>query len=484
MFNSRLRNIVVLTILALAILAPRVFTLGRFLTADEKRWQANVNGFVMKLARGDGAHLLQQPHPGITTQWLAAPAIYSDSWATRKLPLVLGQSILVAISGYFLWRLWGKWPAVIGTLALSLDPLFIAHTRIYAMDSLLAQFCLLSILTLLLWRHINEKRYLVFSGMAAAAALLSKLSGVILVPFVILIIIWWAYPKISEIIKNVSLWLTGYIIAAIAILPSFLFRPLGILGDFMELFRSDEYTAAHKGGEWYYAGTLWFFSTPLHFLAVIAAVILLIYFIFYGKNRQLRDQFLIFLAFIALFTILITIGAKKGDRYILPVFTIFDTLAAAGVAGVATLRLSTRTVLMATYILSALLLWQAVDIYRIHPYTLAYANPLTKAFLGNRRLGWGEGLDLAAEYINSKPQADSIKVASYYPVEFSYRFRGEAVPVHQWENDKVDYVVLYRAMLQRGSDAWETDVWQHFQTQTPEKVFKLNGIDYVWVYKK
>lgn len=41
------------------------------------------------------------------------------------------------------------------------------------------------------------------------------------------------------------------------------------------------------------------------------------------------------------------------------------------------------------------------------------------------QIGWGEGLDQAARYLNSKPNAKELKVSTYYPSgPFSYFFDG------------------------------------------------------------
>ena len=149
-------------ILLLSLFLPRVLNLSAFQTADEKRWVSNTVGFITNLAHGDLSHLMQQPHPGITTQWLGSATVFSSSWAIRKLPLVLAQSLLVLLIGYSLLRLLDQRTAYISTLLLALNPLLIAHTRIYAMDSLLSLFLLLSILLLFLWSKTNSRRYIAF----------------------------------------------------------------------------------------------------------------------------------------------------------------------------------------------------------------------------------------------------------------------------------------------------------------------------------
>ena len=92
------------------------------------------------------------------------------------------------------------------------------------------------------------------------------------------------------------------------------------------------------------------------------------------------------------------------------------------------------------------------------------------------------GLDLAAAYLNTKPNATQLKIATYYPEEVAPYFAGETVPAHQHEEDSVDYVLIYRAMFGRG-EAYETDVVRAWQTKTPEKIISIGGLPMVWIYK-
>src|SRR5687768_738105 len=111
-------TIAIVGFLIVITLLPRILDLETFLTADERRWHSNVTVFTKNVSLLEWKHLLQLPHPGITLQWLAATAAHSDSWAIRKLPLAIGESLLIMSIGYIFWRLWGSWPAVLLTALL------------------------------------------------------------------------------------------------------------------------------------------------------------------------------------------------------------------------------------------------------------------------------------------------------------------------------------------------------------------------------
>ncbi len=486
----------VIALLAVAVLAPRVFDLDAFMTADEKIWIANTQGFTKNLALGRWGELMQQAHPGITTQWLGALAAGSSSLAAQKLPLVLGQAVPIGLIGYIFYRLWGGRPAVLLTLLLAFNPFLVAHTRVYAMDSLLAFWLLLSCGCLLLWQKTNALRYLSFSAAAGALAVLSKLTGVIIIPFALLFTGWRAIRQKTSpasFIRLSLLWLGVFVLTAILVLPPLIFDLPGIFRLLQDFFPSETARATHgsPSGYLYYIYTLLFFSTPLHMTALIILLPATLWYFLPSRHARRKKtgggatlQVSAFVLFIILFTVQMTLAAKKGDRYLLPAFLFLDALVALTFFHLLNQFKTRRLLLVTGYALLIIgLLWQAADIIRLHPHTLAYVNPLTKPFYGNRRLGWGEGLDLAARYLNSKTNAEKLTAASIYPAEFAYKFRGNTTPLNHYEAGNADYVILYRSLLQRGPDAWHTDILNNFSDKTPEKIITLNNIDYVWIYK-
>ena len=478
MARKRVTEICLATVLLLVVMFPRVLDLDATRSPDEKRWIANTAGFTAKLAHGQLDQLVRQPHPGITTQWLGALTIGHDDWAVKKLPIVLGQVLLIVAGGYLFGRLWGKTAGLAVILTLTLNPLLYAHTRVYAMDSLLALFSLLSLALLLLWRQNGSRHYLIAAGVTGAAAFLSKLPGIIILPFTLALFAYWAVKErqLKPWLQVTGYWSLAFLIGLAIILPSFALAPQSVIGDFTELFRSDDYVKLHQFGYTYYLRSLAFFSSPVHWLGVLILGLFLT-----NKRAGKREQLIILLLFGILFAIEMTLGAKKGDRYILPSFVMLDVIAAFGFGWLWSLK--KRTVLQTVLFgLAALaLIWQALIIWQTHPHTLSYVNPLTSSYFGEQRHGWGEGFKLAADYLNAKPNVSELKAASYFPNEFSPYFDGETVAMHKHDEESVDYVVLYRAMFERGQDAWETDVLNQYVNKKPETVITISGIDMIWV---
>lgn len=189
-----------------------------------------------------------------------------------------------------------------------------------------------------------------------------------------------------------------------------------------------------------------------------------------------------------MFFLEIQYSIKKGDRYMLPVFLGFDILTTLSIA-------TAYAMAKQKYLKNIILIvcitgigFQAHEAIRLHPYLLAYRNPLFSSVAQGRTMGWGEGLDLAAYYLNTKPNAEHLLVAAYYEGSFAYHFKGQFTSAERLGKESAeeigaDYVVLYRTMEGRAPERWETKVLKDYASKTPEKIITLNGEQYVWIYK-
>jgi hypothetical protein len=135
-------------------------------------------------------------------------------------------------------------------------------------------------------------------------------------------------------------------------------------------------------------------------------------------------------------------------------------------------------------------LWQLAAVLQTYPYYLTYYNPL----MGGSAIapevmmiGWGEGLDQAASYLNTKAEADKLRVITWYPDgSFSYFFDGKATGSEaEWEATRealasFDYAVLYANQWQRYLPFPQfVDFFARFQ---PEKTIWIDGLEYIRIY--
>ncbi|MDX1522355.1 MAG: hypothetical protein R3264_12070, partial [Anaerolineae bacterium] len=117
-------------------------------------------------------------------------------------------------------------------------------------------------------------------------------------------------------------------------------------------------------------------------------------------------------------------------------------------------------------------------------YYLTYFSPLLG---GPRRaaettlMGWGEGMEQVAAYLNTKPDAENLYVASTPSQTLLPYFDGTGE--NFYTNDvafRADYVVLYLAQMQRLAPSPE--IVNYFAGQEPEKIISIQGVPYARVY--
>jgi 4-amino-4-deoxy-L-arabinose transferase-like glycosyltransferase len=197
---------------------------------------------------------------------------------------------------------------------------------------------------------------------------------------------------------------------------------------------------------------------------------------------------LILLAYVLLYTLLVTYGGKKQDRYILPAFPALAMLATIGYLYAA--RLGLRAAWRKWLLPAALVLFQILLVIPYYPYYFTYYNSFAgSAWATNTiQVGWGEGLNEAATYLNTLPNAESTKVVSWYSTTFEPYFTGESI--YELDDEKIsrsakpglaaDYVVLYVNQVQR--EIPTLGALQYFQSVSPVYTVTLQGIDYAWVY--
>ena len=236
-------------------------------------------------------------------------------------------------------------------------------------------------------------------------------------------------------------------------------------------------------------------STPLMLpLALIGCILL-------WKRRKHSEetsrQFQMALALIAgvlLFTLCLSATSKKFSRYLLPAFPMLEILAAIGLVQgfkwVSTVLRARFGIQQAALYKNALVVIACVGFFFIqvfpvlarHPYYGTYYNPCWKVTDITKIITVGEasGLDLAAKYLNEKPDARELVVqVSPLATEFvHYYFHGRVYRSDRQTNLSPDYEVVYIRDSQIGRVP---------QTGTLngdlEKLITLNGIDHVWIYK-
>ncbi len=218
-----------------------------------------------------------------------------------------------------------------------------------------------------------------------------------------------------------------------------------------------------------------------------------------AQNSKLKTQnskliwLLILLGYVILYALLVTYGGKKQDRYLLPAFPAIAMLAALGYAFLLTAaRRGHESPPGWLWLLpGSVLLLQVLMVLPSYPYYFSYYNPLAGGGPAAARLiqvGWGEGLNEAADYLNTLPDSESANVTSWYSTTFEPYFHGHAI--YKIDDEKIsrspkpglaaDYVVFYINQTQRRLPS--DGALAYFQRAEPLHTVVLNGLPYAWIY--
>ena len=251
----------------------------------------------------------------------------------------------------------------------------------------------------------------------------------------------------------------------------------------------------HDPGWLFYPFVLTIKSTPLILpLAIVGCVLL-------WRHRKHTEETtrhfktgLALVIGVVLFTVCLSATGKKFSRYLLPVFPMLEILSAIGfVAGLkwcyAALRSHFGTEETAKY-KTALAVLACVGFFLIqvfpvlarHPYYGTYYNLCWKGTDITKIITVGDasGLDIAANYLNQKPNAHGLRVqVSLLATEIvGYYFQGFVFTKAIETLLTTDYEVVYIRDSQIGRVP---------QTGTLngelEAVITLNGIEHVWIYR-
>jgi hypothetical protein len=538
-----LMKLVGIILILLAIVLPRIIALDRFVTPDEDKWLYRSANFYYALGQRDFASTAPTGHPGVTTMWagvagfLARYPEYRGSGLgqvfrppkldryLRKIAqvppleilvasryfIVLGIAIVLVLGFFYAQSLIGTPAAVLGFLLIAFDPFHIALTRILHTDGTLSGLLFLSLLAFISYLHRRNIFDLIVSGIAAGLGCLTKSPGFIIIPTVGLITLLdfaRTFSKHEEIRLSRRIW--GYLWPLIAwgsvallffilLWPAMWVAPQQTLTSVLS--QAQGYAEEGHNTPIFFNGTIsengelgieFFYFYPLTYLwrsTPVVLIGLLGVIVGYIKKREplnrpvTRMTVFGLLIFVFIFTIFMTLGTKKFDRYLLPVYAPLDIIAAIGWVTLVhwlaekahrpALRYGTSLIYVA--IIGLQMFWSL----NTFPYYFSYYNPLmggSKKAPEVMQIGWGEGIDQAARYLNSKPNAINFRVNTwYFEGSFSYFYN----PIHTYTTN-ADYAVIYIHQWQRYTPK---ELLDYLSSKTPEHTIWINGIEYVRIYK-
>lgn len=472
--------------------------------------------------------------PDYLAQVTTRPSVSLEYLAPARLPTAILTALGIVVVYLLLRRLFDTLPALLSAMLLALDPFYLAHSRVIHHDALATCFTLIALLAFLgyVWRH-QSVLWLILSGVSAGLAFLSKGSALFLIPFMGSILLWaiWAdvrqQPKTwrRALMGRVGVGLVWFAIALIVFIvfwPAMWVEPVATVSSMLDKAIGYAQEAHTKGnyflgqpvadpGLLFYPLALLFRTTPISLLGFLLFVVQLVLYARRHGFSSLIDSAgiqvqLSLLLYLVIFTLFMGAGSKKFDRYLLPAFPVVDILAGIAIAGAARSIATgteaktdadsgtaiTRQPLptVAWIVVTAVLLMQGLASLPQQPYYLSAYNALVGGpWLAMRIIlvGWGEGLEQAAAYLNQQPEVEDMRVSQFYYRDFATFFKGQGQKLRDdnpdnpvpWQGS--DYVVFYiNQVLRQIPDEATVD---YFQAQTPEYSFSRNGIPYVQVYR-
>jgi hypothetical protein len=522
---TRLRTASLVLVVALGTfivaLYPRWINTGGYLTTDEGNWMGRTALFTRALVDGDPWGTYQSGHPGVMTMWLSLIGMgperalalveyvrpdglekapnYLETLRLARRPFAVLTAAATVIVALLAWRLFGAGPAMLTAVLLGLDPFFLAHSVVAHVDSNVTTWITTCILAALIYFWAGGGRwYLALSGAAAGLAFLSKAPSAFLPLFIPLVALGAlvarraiAKPKawLGLAIAGLT-WGMLALVVAMTLWPSFRGDPIGTLRemvDYTEAVGGSDHENFFFGqpvgdpGPIYYLVCLGFRLSPVSMLGLLLLIVVpLVRRRLLPPGGAIRIAYLV--AFCVLFVGMMSLAPKKFDRYLLPIFPVLQILAAVGFWITLRWLLSQRLNRVMPAVLVVIGALQVLPAAIVYPYYLAYYNPLLGGGPAARRsivVGWGEGLDLVMQHLNTKSDAERLTVAGFYPRVMAAQFKGSILSPKQYDEAMADYIVLYVNAMQR-------DLADRLRTVTrgkrTEMVVRINGIEYARLF--
>lgn len=199
------------------------------------------------------------------------------------------------------------------------------------------------------------------------------------------------------------------------------------------------------------------------------------------------------IVFVIIYVVAMSFGAKKFDRYILPVFPVLTVLAAQGIHLFTEWLKSFRGRWVTRIAYSAMALILMVQVFSwnsTRPYRLDYYNPILGGPTSAQhvlQMGWGQGGDQVIDYLLTRTTDGPITVqTSAVPSAFTY-FLADDSPIHfrtfglgtpaGWF--ETDYYVVGIQQTQRHIAPW-FDLFGEFE---PVHTVIIGGVNYFDIYE-
>lgn len=435
---------------------------------------------------------------------------------------------------FLLQKFFPKIVAAFILIFASLDPFYLSQMRLLDHEGMVSLFVFISLTSLALYLFKENKiLFLILSGVAAGFAQLTKSSSIAMlagIGILLLIKIYqeresgWAKNILNQI-KTFAIWFVCLSATYFIFWPGMWVAPSKML---YEVF-GNAFSFAFQGARlkvteeldvtqfslntrladiWDIARILLYKTTPITWLGFILGFIfplnkkidsrLTSGFNLIRVNQLFISVWLITgLAFIVLFGIS---QGRNSPHYILTSYLSFNLIAGLGwfysLPWLAS-RFNINQIRVQYIGLLTVILLQTYNVVSTFPYYFTYRNPILYS------MGWynefpyfpyGEGLELAAQFLAKQPDAENSTVFSYYSRGcFSYFYPGSTISFRPYYADgehaedllnnlnASQYLVVYYA--NQGQLPHYQSFLKVLSAVEPFHVIWMNGYEYIRIYK-
>jgi hypothetical protein len=357
-----------------------------------------------------------------------------------RFPVLLAGSALVA--GIFLAgrRLFGPWPALVGTAVAASSPDLIAHSGLATEDLICAATMFAAVAAFHRAAGSRAARDWVICGAVTGLALLSKYTSLLLLPIYLVSFAWLrrrARPGAAA--REAAVALAIGVAIAIAVVGagynfSFDLGPYvrglrSIYGDTVTGYRYYLLGRVSDSPWPHYHAVAFALKTPLPILALLAWAAIRA-----ATDRRRREAAVLLLVpAAAIFAASLFDRGNLGVRRVLPAYPFLFTFASLAAAG--------ETRRLARVGIALLVVWCGVEAARAFPHPLSYFHQAAGGIargpylLDDSNLDWGQDLPALARWQREHPEARPLRL-SYFGTALPAAWGVEAVEMSDEEIDR------------------------------------------------
>ncbi len=373
---------------------------------DVWKWKSRSYNFSNGVFGLDFKETLQIYHPGVILMWHGTFAIkifnlYYDVAVggeplndvtsifylnfVQKLLVSITVAFCLAISFYLLKNLFGKKFAAFGVAMLLFEPLFLALTREFHLEGLMSAFMLVALFATYYYKTTKGRKALVVSALFTALAVLTKVTAVLLLPFIFGAILWASRTKdmklkvlVQKTIRPCLSWFGVFLVFCFLMWPALWVRPLDV---YNKVARGIFSVGIEEGHDQIYFGK--YVSDPGATFYPVALLVkssvflvpgLIGYYLWARKKASLEVRhFNTFLLVFSIYYLLpLVFSSKKLDRYVLPSLLSLVLISTSFYYYL----LKYKANIFYKLVLPIFIIWLGFLAY-IHPDYLSYYSPFT-----------------------------------------------------------------------------------------------------------